>query len=642
MFRLLVGVVVGVCAFALWAPAAHAQGTPVTVTILRFMEVQDPDPVAVVDAIDNPDVIGDGDYYAEVRIGSVPFERNRSDFTESEDFHPFWSFARSVDDSATIPIVIRMWDADLNENNDDIIDINPQDNVQELVLTLDLASCTWSGDVDSPQMFAQGDGDHEHFGDFEGGEAGKILFDVACSQSGDIDGDGIPDGVERFGVRDSDGDLVMDMALLGADPCRLNIAVEIDFMSGASDGHTHRPSNLAITEILDAFNGAGFLVSTLSPSSCPYAGFPTQTGGGIGMLLVVDDPIAEQPLTSCPDMESIRDDNFAPELAPYFHYNLWAHNYSVTGSSTTSSGNSCANSGKDFIVSLGSFMGPDSTMNTQNGTDRQQSGTFMHELGHNLGLTHGGGFEIDVDQDGNPVIRNCKPNYLSVMNYLFQTKGLTNADTGVQAIDYSRADLPTLDEERLDEQAGIGDGALLTTWAGPTGALAPVDRGDGPLDWDNDTLITFGDTVEVDLTAVAFTRGCGRDWNNPPMQTPTPGDQLRGWNDWENLEFRAVMAPMAGAPIPVVEEEMTPEMVEEIEEFWESQLRCSPPGAGDWVVARDCTIWRDVTAPGDLIVETGVVLQVGSGVTLNIDFALSALRIAPGARLEVQPGARIE
>jgi hypothetical protein len=35
-------------------------------------------------------------------------------------------------------------------------------------------------------------------------------------------------------------------------------------------------------------------------------------------------------------------------------------------------------------------------------------GTFMHELGHNLGLHHGG----DVDA-------NYKPNYLSVMNYFF-------------------------------------------------------------------------------------------------------------------------------------------------------------------------------------------------------------------------------
>ena len=65
----------------LWATIALAE-TPVTVTVLRFVEVQDPDPVQVADAIDNPDTIGDGDYYARVRIGTAPFERNRSSFRE--------------------------------------------------------------------------------------------------------------------------------------------------------------------------------------------------------------------------------------------------------------------------------------------------------------------------------------------------------------------------------------------------------------------------------------------------------------------------------------------------------------------------------------------------------------------------------
>ena len=50
----------------------------------------------------------------------------------------------------------------------------------------------------------------------------------------------------------------------------------------------------------------------------------------------------------------------------------------------------------DFIVSLGSF-------ENMVGTALQQSGTLMHELGHNLSLRHGGGDDT-----------NYKPNYLSV------------------------------------------------------------------------------------------------------------------------------------------------------------------------------------------------------------------------------------
>lgn len=65
---------------------------------------------------------------------------------------------------------------------------------------------------------------------------------------------------------------------------------------------------------------------------------------------------------------------------------------------------------------------------------------WMHELGHNLGLLHGGDDWV-----------LCKPNYLSVMNYNpFMTLSFS----------YSRGSLPPLDEERLDERAGLGWGAV--------------------------------------------------------------------------------------------------------------------------------------------------------------------------------------
>ena len=51
-----------------------------------------------------------------------------------------------------------------------------------------------------------------------------------------------------------------------------------------------------------------------------------------------------------------------------------------------------------------------------------QAGTFMHEWGHNAELTHGG-------QAGDP---NCKPVYVSVMNYLYQLRGLLD-DVGPAA-----------------------------------------------------------------------------------------------------------------------------------------------------------------------------------------------------------------
>ena len=63
-----------------------------------------------------------------------------------------------------------------------------------------------------------------------------------------------------------------------------------------------------------------------------------------------------------------------------------------------------------------------------------QAGTLMHESGHNFELTHAGPPKFPVREP------NCKPNYLSVMNYLFQLRGLPQEDAQgvpVSVADYS-------------------------------------------------------------------------------------------------------------------------------------------------------------------------------------------------------------
>ncbi len=69
----------------------------------------------------------------------------------------------------------------------------------------------------------------------------------------------------------------------------------------------------------------------------------------------------------------------------------------------------------------------------------------MHELGHNLGLYHGGGDNC-----------NYKPNYNSVMNYLYQFPGIdTNCDPLPDGLlSYSTGSRITLLESPLDENLG--------------------------------------------------------------------------------------------------------------------------------------------------------------------------------------------
>ena len=71
-----------------------------------------------------------------------------------------------------------------------------------------------------------------------------------------------------------------------------------------------------------------------------------------------------------------------------------------------------------------------------------KAGTMMHELGHSLGLQHGG-------QEGTLF----KPNYFSVMNYNYQFSGVQRQ--GLDQLDYSRVAVAGLSEASLSETAAM-------------------------------------------------------------------------------------------------------------------------------------------------------------------------------------------
>jgi hypothetical protein len=159
------------------------------------------------------------------------------------------------------------------------------------------------------------------------------------------------------------------------------------------------------------------------------------------------------------------------------------------------------------------------------------AGTFMHELGHNLGLDHGGPVG-HVDS-----ALNYKPNYLSVMNYSFQKIGIGTANascapgdnycrttaTSVR-VDYSDAALAPLDETHLDETVGVASGTNdITIYYCPS---ATFGAGNGPINWDCDTdkgteTMSAGGAPYVEID------------NNGSQDTA-----MNGYDDWSNLSFK--------------------------------------------------------------------------------------------------------
>ena len=146
----------------------------------------------------------------------------------------------------------------------------------------------------------------------------------------------------------------------------------------------------------------------------------------------------------------------------------------------------------------------------------------MHELGHNLGLYHGG------SQHGSSGgAFNYKPNYVSIMNYAYESNGFpiltTSTTTGSgysYRIDCSDETLPSLNEFNLDEGAGVGSALhpndLVSWFCLPCGGsfLGPAV---GPIDWNQD-----GDTTNTNLAI---------DLNNDGSLSGA----LLGFNDWDEV-----------------------------------------------------------------------------------------------------------
>jgi probable HAF family extracellular repeat protein len=357
----------------------------------------------------------------------------------------------------------------------------------------------------------------------------------------DTDGDGllddweingIPyldvDGEEQRYVISFDGDTESDL-----DPMRRDLLIEVDSMTGLG-----LPAAAEVT-VEQAFDFA--------PLENPDG------SSGITLRIVVDDtgiPFDDVSI-ALPGFfpfvaDDLKDEWFGtpaeradPSRAALLVAKAKAYRYCLVlnRSSESGVGGRAELPGDDMILFAGALGGPINV-----------ASAFMHEFGHNLGLHHGGGDDV-----------NGKPNYPSVMNYMLAYKKPWNET--FWRLDYSREDLPALDEAALDEEVPVGVPYYFNFRMPYYAVVAdgapcfPPDMHGQPLvsylSLDPESVADFNlDCDEFDLVAgdINYLQGSAL----PGAVLPSPDELLAGWNDWQHVvlavssgggAFSGVVAP---------------------------------------------------------------------------------------------------
>ena len=403
-----------------------------------------------------------------------------------------------------------------------------------------------------------------------------VGFAVGQFRPIDTDDDGLPDNWETDG-RDVDGDGSpdLDLAALGADPMRRDMFVEIDCVGVVGD-HDHCPDQGTLDQVVVAFANAppenpdgstgvalhldvgdrfGQDVVAVIPGSADgtVSGSIGDLGGGNTFVdettyeRIAFDRIDDPEVSEHPKLSVLKREAVDPNRRGAFRWALFANLFSDTAGCGSPAGRAEFR-GDDLMIGLGGEELNDSdgdgvgdapcfpggATGASVGSPLQQAHVFAHELGHTMGLQHGGD-----DED------NLKPNYPSIMNYGYTDCGFgLSQDVAVTPYPlggclFTRFALPDLDESSLDECAGFG-----VSEVDDPDANIPFDP--GPVNWDGSLRDINGDGLP-DLNAPSFSGAtCDLGEVNTisldnlafDLNADGVNTVLSGFDDWDNVSLR--------------------------------------------------------------------------------------------------------
>ncbi len=378
-------------------------------------------------------------------------------------------------------------------------------------------------------------------------------------------------------------------ALFRADPLRKDVFVEIDYMActqggcDEGDSHTHRLDEDQIALMESAFaiapvdNGKGVALHLHVSEALRHHDLiafddEDRVLGGLSFDDIklraqvegsacsghLGNPAERQNVETCTQVIDAR--------KQVFHYALLGHHertrryFNLRDGLAYITGGEAEGPGNDLLLYLGDLDLDDRRPSTRK--LQVQAGTFMHELGHNLGLCHGGPLRDTAGRCndlpvGHQLNVNHKPNYLSIMNYALAIRD--NATS--RPLDYSRWALPPLGnsvllESALVESAGIDGGTPpsdLNRWPETaftyrsTNGKCRIDSAPtiGPIDWNHNGSPDLGTLPE------------GYGINDPEDCDTSTAQELQSFEDWHSLiyAFQNTRNFADGARLTIPEEE---------------------------------------------------------------------------------------